>query len=123
MPHPIFERHNGAPEDVSDEQRAALKPDLVLAYHFIWERTCLFNFWVRLTHAPPIRPTDGSHFYLWELSITPDKLLQTKDILERMAQVTSFFASKKLEHRVASGNLGEAHMPGSPTHQGKLCDF
>lgn len=89
--NPIFVRENWHPQHFTDEQWRVCLPAFHLASCFLWEHTCLFHYFVRLTHANPVLVKDGSRFQLENIDITLDKITQTRDILRRMAEVTRFF--------------------------------
>lgn len=90
--HPIFARENWHPHHFTDEQWFACHPAFHLASCFLWEETCLFDYFVRLTHAQPERVKNGSRFQLEDVAITPDKIFCTMDILRRMAEVVRFLS-------------------------------
>ena len=90
--HPVFEQVNWNPIQVSGAQWHAIRPALVLASKFLSDETFFIDYFVRLTHAKPVRAEEhGDHFYLDTLKIDPTMILQTSRILQNMAAITRFY--------------------------------
>lgn len=112
--HPIFATHNwqlftGADAEqqgMRDLEWNACQPAFVLATKMISGKTCLIDYFVRLTHAPVVRASKpADHFYLDDVKITPTMIGNTEDILNFLAQAVRFFKSR--QHLQRAENIAE----------------
>lgn len=108
--HAIFQQENWvATQDpaFSTAQWEAIGPALVLASNLLAKDTCLFDFFIRLTHAPLLPRSSGQPLLLGSLTnITKTQETQTVSNLENMASVIRCFSSRSLLYNTTAS--GEA---------------
>lgn len=95
--HPIFRKENWDAIEVTGQEWENMTLAFQLASCFLDARTYAIDYFVRLTHAQPLRyHTEPNRFYLNDhVGISPHMIIATKQILEQMAQVIRFSGEKR----------------------------